>query len=199
MDHGKLTDHNGKSVDFRNVILIMTTNAGAFEMTKNAIGFERDAREGDDMEAIERMFTPEFRNRLDSIIPFSALSTEVIGKVVDKFVMQLEGQLSDRNVTIELSQAAREWLAKRGYDKRMGARPLGRVIQQEIKKPLADHLLFGDLITGGHVKVDIADNKPTFVITAAKPGAKAKSDEEEIEDEGDEETGGEPREPVEVK
>ncbi len=197
MDHGKLTDHNGKSVDFRNVILIMTTNAGAFEMSKNAIGFERDSREGDDQEAIERMFTPEFRNRLDAIIPFGALTPETIGKVVDKFVMQLESQLSDRNVTIELSKAARDWLATRGYDKRMGARPLGRVIQTEIKKPLADHLLFGDLITGGHVKVDVVDGKPTFEITAAKPGAKPKS-EDDIEDE-DDEAGGKTREPVEVK
>jgi ATP-dependent Clp protease ATP-binding subunit ClpA len=169
MDHGKLTDHNGKSVNFRNVILIMTTNAGASELAKNAIGFEREAREGEDKEAIERMFTPEFRNRLDAIIPFAALSPEIVGKVVDKFVMQLEGQLSDRDVTIELSQAARDWLARRGYDSRMGARPLGRVIQQEIKKPLADHLLFGDLITGGHVKVDVVDGKPTFAITPAKP------------------------------
>ncbi len=193
MDHGKLTDHHGKSVDFRNVILIMTTNAGAFEMSKNAIGFEREEREGDDKEAIERMFTPEFRNRLDATIPFGALSTEVIGKVVDKFVMQLEGQLSDRNVTIELTTAAREWLAKRGYDKRMGARPLGRVIQQEIKKPLADHLLFGDLITGGHVKVDVVDGKPTFVITASK-GAKPK--EEGEEDETGEDS---PKQPVQVK
>ena len=196
MDHGKLTDHNGKSVNFRNVILIMTTNAGAADLVKNAIGFERESREGDDKEAIERMFTPEFRNRLDSIITFANLSTEVVGKVVDKFVMQLEGQLSDRNVTIELSQAARDWLAKRGYDVRMGARPLGRVIQQEIKKPLADHLLFGDLITGGHVKVDIVDGKPTFVITAAKPGAKSKQPEECADDN---EAGEEPKEPVVVK
>ncbi len=194
MDHGKLTDHHGKSVDFRNVILIMTTNAGAFEMSKNAIGFGSQEREGDDKEAIERMFTPEFRNRLDATISFAGLSPEVIGKVVDKFVMQLEGQLSDRNVTIELTQAAREWLAKKGYDKRMGARPLGRVIQQEIKKPLADHLLFGDLITGGHVKVDVVDGKPTFVITAAKPGSKPKTEEED----GDE-AGEEPKEPVVVK
>jgi ATP-dependent Clp protease ATP-binding subunit ClpA len=192
MDHGKLTDHHGKSVDFRNVILIMTTNAGAFEMSKNAIGFGSHEREGDDKEAIERMFTPEFRNRLDAVISFGALSPEIIGKVVDKFVMQLEGQLSDRNVTIELTQAAREWLAKRGYDKRMGARPLGRVIQQEIKKPLADHLLFGDLITGGHVKVDIADGKPVFTITAAKPGVKPKNED-------DDETGEEPKEPVVAK
>jgi ATP-dependent Clp protease ATP-binding subunit ClpA len=178
MDHGKLTDHNGKSVNFRNAILIMTTNAGASDLAKNAMGFEREEREGDDKEAIERMFTPEFRNRLDAIIPFANLPAEVVGKVVDKFIMQLEGQLSDRNVTIELTQDARDWLAKRGYDTRMGARPLARVIQQEIKKPLADHLLFGDLITGGHVKVDVAENKLTFVITPLKTAPKKEDDED---------------------
>ena len=182
MDHGKLTDHNGKSVNFRNVILIMTTNAGAADLVKNAIGFERESREGDDKEAIERMFTPEFRNRLDAIIPFGALPPEVVGKVVDKFIMQLEGQLSDRNVTIELTQVARDWLARRGYDTRMGARPLGRVIQEEIKKPLADHLLFGDLITGGHVAVDVGDGKLTFVITPSK-AKKESLDEEHLDDE----------------
>jgi len=197
MDHGKLTDHNGKSVNFRNVILIMTTNAGAADLIKNAIGFERESREGDDKEAIERMFTPEFRNRLDAIIPFATLTPDVVGKVVDKFVMQLEGQLSDRNVTIELTQAARDWLAKRGYDTRMGARPLGRVIQQEIKKPLADHLLFGDLITGGHVKVDIADDEVTFVITPAK--AAPKKDLETDADDAGESRGEDSKEPVTVK
>ncbi|MBL8645496.1 MAG: ATP-dependent Clp protease ATP-binding subunit ClpA, partial [Rhodospirillaceae bacterium] len=164
MDHGKLTDHNGKSVDFRNVILIMTTNAGASEAAKHAIGFGRDMREGEDTAAIEKMFTPEFRNRLDAIVAFASLPPEVIGRVVDKFIMQLEAQLADRNVTIELTAAAREWLGKKGYDKQMGARPLARVIQQEIKKPLADKLLFGDLITGGHVKVDVVDDKATFAI-----------------------------------
>ncbi len=179
MDHGKLTDHNGKSVNFRNAILIMTTNAGASDLAKNAMGFERESRDGEDKEAIERMFTPEFRNRLDAIIAFAPLNTEVVGKVVDKFVMQLEGQLSDRNVTIDLTQAARAWLAKRGYDNRMGARPLSRVIQQEIKKPLADHLLFGDLITGGHVAVDVANDKLTFVITPNKSAPKKESEEED--------------------
>ncbi len=192
MDHGKLTDHNGKSVNFRNCILIMTTNAGASDLAKNAMGFERESREGDDKEAIERMFTPEFRNRLDAIITFAGLSTEIVGKVVDKFVMQLEGQLSDRNVTIELSQAARDWLAKRGYDSRMGARPLSRVIQQEIKKPLADHLLFGDLITGGHVAVDVKDGKLTFVITPNKTPPK----KEEVEDDEDQAPGKKSHEPV---
>ncbi|NKB44814.1 MAG: ATP-dependent Clp protease ATP-binding subunit ClpA [Alphaproteobacteria bacterium] len=167
MDHGKLTDHNGKSIDFRNTILIMTTNAGATELAKNAIGFERESREGEDKEAIERMFTPEFRNRLDATIPFAALLPEVVGKVVEKFIMQLEAQLSDRNVSIELSPSARDYLAKKGYDKTMGARPLGRLIQNEIKKPLAEELLFGKLVSGGLVKVGLKDRKLTFDHEAA--------------------------------
>ena len=169
MDHGKLTDHNGKTVDFRNVILIMTTNAGASDMAKPAIGFERAARVGEDMEAINRMFTPEFRNRLDSIIPFSALSPEVIGQVVDKFVIQLEAQLTDRGVSIELTDAAREWLGKKGYDPLYGARPLARVIQENIKKPLAEELLFGKLAKGGNVKVSVADDKLTFIYPDPPP------------------------------
>ncbi|OYV62948.1 MAG: ATP-dependent Clp protease ATP-binding subunit ClpA, partial [Acidiphilium sp. 21-62-4] len=143
MDHGKLTDHNGKNVDFRNVILIMTTNAGAADMAKAAIGFGREVRVGEDEEAIKRMFTPEFRNRLDAIIPFAGLTPEIVAQVVEKFVMQLEAQLADRNVTIELSSAAKEFLAERGYDPLYGARPLARVIQELIKKPLAEELLFG--------------------------------------------------------
>lgn len=166
MDHGKLTDHNGKSIDFRNTILIMTTNAGASELAKNAIGFEREERHGEDQEAIERMFTPEFRNRLDATIPFSALSTDVVEKVVEKFVMQLEAQLSDRNVTIELSVKAQAYLARRGYDKKMGARPLARLIQNEIKKPLAEELLFGKLVEGGLVRVGHKEGKLSFVIEA---------------------------------
>ncbi len=162
MDHGKLTDHNGKSVDFRNVILIMTTNAGAAELVKPAIGFERQARVGDDMEAIERMFTPEFRNRLDAIIPFSALPTDVVRQVVDKFIMLLEAQLADRQVTIELTDEARTWLADKGYDQRFGARPLARVIQEHIKKPLAEELLFGRLEKGGIVRVKIEDGRCAF-------------------------------------
>ena len=162
MDHGKLTDHNGKGIDFRNVILIMTTNAGAADMAKPAMGFERDERIGDDTEAIEKMFTPEFRNRLDAIIGFSSLSSEVVSKVVDKFVMELEFQLEDRNVMIELTDGAREWLAKKGYDPKFGARPLGRVIQEHIKKPLAEELLFGKLTKGGVVVVKIEDGKPVF-------------------------------------
>ncbi|QQP91112.1 ATP-dependent Clp protease ATP-binding subunit ClpA [Skermanella rosea] len=169
MDHGKLTDHNGKTVDFRNVILIMTTNAGASDMAKPAIGFERAARVGEDMEAINRMFTPEFRNRLDAIIPFSALSPEIIGQVVDKFVIQLEAQLTDRGVTIELTDEAREWLGRKGYDPLYGARPLGRVIQENIKKPLAEELLFGKLAKGGTVKVTVADDKLTFTYPDPPP------------------------------
>ncbi|MEQ9684165.1 MAG: AAA family ATPase, partial [Rhodospirillales bacterium] len=162
MDHGKLTDHNGKSVSFRNVILIMTTNAGAADLAKPAIGFERETRIGEDTEAIERMFTPEFRNRLDAIIPFAALTPEVVARVVDKFVMNLELQLEDRGVVIELTEAAREWLAKRGFDKLFGARPLSRVIQESIKKPLAEELLFGKLVKGGIVLIGVDDDKLIF-------------------------------------
>jgi ATP-dependent Clp protease ATP-binding subunit ClpA len=169
MDHGTLTDALGKKVDFRNVVLIMTTNAGASDMAKPAIGFERAARVGEDMEAINRMFTPEFRNRLDSIIPFSALSPEVIGQVVDKFVIQLEAQLTDRGVSIELTDEAREWLGKKGYDPLYGARPLARVIQENIKKPLAEELLFGKLAKGGTVKVSVADDKLTFIYPDPPP------------------------------
>src|SRR6266481_81179 len=153
MDHGKLTDHNGKSVDFRNVILIMTTNAGAADLAKAAIGFGSEVRVGDDHEAINRMFSPEFRNRLDATISFSALSTETIGRVVDKFVLQLEEQLADRDVIIELDASARRWLAEKGYDPLFGARPLARIIQEHVKKPLADELLFGRLAKGGIVRV----------------------------------------------
>jgi len=164
MDHGRLTDHNGKNVDFRNVILIMTTNAGAADMAKPAIGFERETREGDDQEAIQRMFSPEFRNRLDATIAFGGLTPEIVAQVVEKFVMQLETQLGDRDVTIELSEGARAWLAKKGYDRQFGARPLARVIQEHIKKPLAEELLFGKLAKGGVVKVTVVDNKLTFEI-----------------------------------
>jgi ATP-dependent Clp protease ATP-binding subunit ClpA len=158
MDYGKLTDHNGKSVDFRNVILIMTTNAGAADMARPAVGFLREQREGEDTEAIERLFTPEFRNRLDAIIPFAGLSSEVVALVVDKFVLQLEAQLADRHVTIELSEAARKWLADKGYEPLYGARPLGRMIQEHVKKPLAEELLFGKLADGGLVVVDVSDD-----------------------------------------
>ncbi len=155
MDHGSLTDHNGKKIDFRNVILIMTTNAGASEMAKSAIGFGSSKRTGEDEEALNRLFTPEFRNRLDATIQFAPLPTEVIHQVVQKFVMQLEAQLSERNVTFDLSEPAIAWLATRGYDEKMGARPLSRVIQEHIKKPLANEILFGKLKKGGVVKVGV--------------------------------------------
>jgi ATP-dependent Clp protease ATP-binding subunit ClpA len=159
MDNGQLTDHNGRTVNFRNVVLIMTSNAGASDMAKAAIGFGRDRREGEDTAAIERTFTPEFRNRLDAVISFAPLPKEVILQVVEKFVLQLEAQLMDRNVSIELTRKAAEWLAEKGYDDKMGARPLGRVIQEYIKKPLAEELLFGKLTKGGLVKVGIKDGK----------------------------------------
>ena len=199
MDHGKLTDHNGKSIDFRNVVLIMTTNAGASEMAKNTIGFEREERSGDDEEAIERMFSPEFRNRLDAVVSFSTLSPEVMSRVVDKFIMELEAQLSDRDVTIELTDAAREWLAKKGYDKHFGARPLARIIQEHIKKPLSEELLFGALVKGGTVKVSAEDGKVAFeyekAVAAPKvkkkpasPAAKDGGDDDGDSDSGKDET-----------
>ncbi len=159
MDHGKLTDNNGKQVDFRNTILIMTTNAGAADMARNAYGFTRSKREGDDTEAINKLFAPEFRNRLDSVVSFGHLPKGVVARVVDKFVLQLEAQLADRNVTIELSDEAREWLVENGYDEAMGARPMSRLIQQTIKTPLADEVLFGRLKNGGTVKVVVVQSE----------------------------------------
>ena len=159
MDHGKLTDHNGKSVDFRNVILVMTSNAGASEQAKEAIGFNRTKREGEADAAVVKMFTPEFRNRLDSIITFNSLSLEIILQVVEKFILQLEGQLIDRNVTIEFSDDSLKWLAEEGYDDKMGARPISRKIQEHIKKPMSEALLFGELKKGGIVKLSVNKNK----------------------------------------
>ena len=170
MDYGKLTDHNGKSVDFRNVILIMTTNAGAADLAKHAMGFGSSVRQGDDKEAINKLFTPEFRNRLDAVIGFNNLSPDVMGHVVDKFVMQLEAQLEDRNVTINLDEGAREWLAKKGYDPQFGARPLARIIQESLKQPLAEELLFGKLTKGGSVEIGVdKDGALTFAYEADKP------------------------------
>ena len=167
MDHGTLTDSNGKKVDFRNVVLIMTTNAGASDNNKNGIGFGR-GRIGDaDEAAIQRLFTPEFRNRLDAVVTFKALTPDTIRHVVQKFVIQLEAQLADRNVTIELTDDAADWLAKNGYDELYGARPLARVIQENVKKPLADEILFGRLVAGGHVRVDLKDGKIVFEIESA--------------------------------
>jgi len=169
MDNGKLTDHHGKTVDFRNVILIMTTNAGAADMAREGMGFGALTREGEDEEAIKRMFTPEFRNRLDAIVPFSYLPPEVVARVVDKFILQLELQLADRNVHIDLDDEAKQWLTARGYDRLYGARPMGRLVQEKIKQPLAEELLFGKLIHGGEVKVRIKDNAPSFEIIPAAP------------------------------
>ena len=181
MDYCKLTDNNGKTIDFRNVILIMTTNAGASELAKAPMGFERDTRMEDDQEEIKRLFSPEFRNRLDAIVPFSALKPETVEKVVDKFVMQLEAQLSERNVTIELSDEARAYLAKEGYDPAMGARPLTRIIQEKVKRPLAEELLFGKLTNGGVVLVDFQDDEITFSFEEGdKPQKKASPQDEEI-------------------
>ena len=183
MDHGKLTDHNGKSIDFRNVVLIMTTNAGASDMAKPAMGFNRTKREGEDTEAVTKMFTPEFRNRLDAIVPFSSLSPDVISKVVEKFIFQLEAQLADRGVSIELTDEATRWLAEKGYDEKFGARPLGRVIQEYIKKPLAEELLFGKLEHGGTVKVLVTgkgdERALAFDYIPADPSKKRSSEDDE--------------------
>ena len=180
MDHGRLTDQHGKAVDFRNVILIMTTNAGASDMAREALGFGKNSREGEDEEAVKKMFTPEFRNRLDAIVPFGYLPTEVVARVVDKFILQLELQLADRDVHIKLDEPAREWLTTKGYDKLYGARPMGRLIQEKIKQPLAEELLFGKLVHGGEVVVGLKDDGDngkslTFEITAAAPKKGKKS------------------------
>jgi ATP-dependent Clp protease ATP-binding subunit ClpA len=189
MDNGQLTDANGKSVDCRNVILIMTSTAGAADAAKEAIGFGRGKRDGEDQAAIERLFTPEFRNRLDAIIPFAGLKLDVIGRVVEKFVLQLEAQLADRGVTFELTEAANRWLGERGYDEKFGARPLGRVIQDHIKKPLAEEILFGQLKKGGVVKVDVDAADPERLdfeiipgdrLNDAKPKRKKKKTEEPV-------------------
>ncbi|MBB4301523.1 ATP-dependent Clp protease ATP-binding subunit ClpA [Rhodobium orientis] len=196
MDHGKLTDHNGKKVDFRNVILIMTTNAGAADLARAPIGFAQKKRAGDDEEAINRLFTPEFRNRLDAVIPFSSLPANVVYRVVEKFVMQLEAQLADRGVTFELTPEAVEWLASEGYDEQMGARPLGRVIQETIKRPLADEVLFGKLSKGGTVKVSLEtreDGSTGLHLEAIEdvPPAKAKPPKSRRrDDDGDDGDGG---------
>lgn len=169
MDNGKLTDHHGKMVDFRNVILVMTTNAGASDMAREAVGFGNTTRIGEDEEAVKRMFTPEFRNRLDAIVPFAYLPPNVIARVVDKFVLELELQLADRDVHIALNDDARAWLAVKGYDKLYGARPMGRIIQEKIKQPLAEELLFGKLVHGGEVRVHLKDDQLHFEITPAAP------------------------------
>lgn len=164
MDHGTLTDNNGRKADFRSVIIIMTTNAGAQDMERTSIGFTTQDHRSDGMEAIKRLFTPEFRNRLDSIIQFKPLDATVVALVVNKFIYQLEAQLADRNVTIDFEEAARLWLAAKGYDPKMGARPMERVMQEYVKRPLADELLFGRLVNGGHVEVRLLDDKISIEI-----------------------------------
>lgn len=173
MDYGKLTDNNGKTIDCRNIVLIMTSNAGAAEMSRAPIGFNTEAHASEDNEAINRTFSPEFRNRLDAIVPFQPLKQKTVIKVVDKFIIQLEALLADKNVTIELSDDTREHLAKEGYDPAMGARPLARVIQERIKKPLAEELLFGKLIKGGLVHIDLDKKKKDLVFSY--PDIKPKS------------------------
>ena len=175
MDNGKLTDHHGKTVDFRNTILIMTTNAGASDMARETVGFGNLTREGEDEQAVQRMFTPEFRNRLAAIVPFGYLPPEVVARVVEKFILQLELQLADRNVHISLDDESKKWLTTKGYDKLYGARPMGRLIQEKIKQPLAEELLFGKLVHGGEVVVKMKDGALAFEITPAapkKPGKK---------------------------
>ena len=169
MDNGKLTDHHGKTVDFRNTIIIMTTNAGAADMARETVGFGNLTREGEDEQAVQKMFTPEFRNRLDAIVPFGYLPPEVVARVVDKFILQLELQLADRNVHISLDEAAKSWLTEKGYDRLYGARPMGRLIQEKIKQPLAEELLFGKLVHGGEVTVKMKDGALSFAIEPAAP------------------------------
>jgi len=164
MDHGTLTDNNGRKADFRHVIIVMTTNAGAQEMSRPSIGFTQTDNTPDGMEAIRRLFSPEFRNRLDAIIHFNSLDERTIAQVVDKFVIELEGQLEQKGVSLDVDEAARKLIATRGYDAKMGARPMARVIQEAIKKPLAEELLFGKLAQGGHVSVSVKDGEFDFTI-----------------------------------
>ena len=159
MDHGTLTDNNGRKADFRNVILVMTTNAGAQEMSRASIGFTQQDHSSDGMEAIRKQFSPEFRNRLDAIIQFASLDNQSVKRVVDKLVVELESKLDNNNVTLELDDDARDWIADRGYDPKMGARPMARIIQEHIKRPLAEELLFGSLEDGGHVRITVEDDE----------------------------------------
>ena len=185
MDNGKLTDHHGKTVDFRNVILIMTTNAGAADMAREAVGFGAMAREGDDAEAIKRMFSPEFRNRLDAVVAFDYLPPAMVARVVEKFILELELQLADREVHITLSDEAKAWLTERGYDRLFGARPMGRLIQEKVKQPLAEELLFGKLVNGGEVRVELKEDALAFEITPTAPKPKATRRKKAEEADGD--------------
>jgi ATP-dependent Clp protease ATP-binding subunit ClpA len=182
MDHGQLTDAVGKKIDFRNIILIMTTNAGAADAQRQSIGFGRGRADHEEDEAIKRLFSPEFRNRLDAVVGFKALTPDIIRQVVHKFVMQMEAQLADRHVTISLTDDAADWLAKNGFDELYGARPLARVIQENIKKPLADEILFGKLVRGGHVTVTLKDGKLGFDFDAPSGPAKTKGAATELAD-----------------
>jgi ATP-dependent Clp protease ATP-binding subunit ClpA len=168
MDHGTLTDNNGRKADFRSVILVMTTNAGAQEMSRASIGFTSQDHASDGMEAIKRTFTPEFRNRLDSVVEFDPLDAKTIALVADKLIIELETQLEDKGVAIEFDDAARAWVAEKGYDPKMGARPMARVIQENIKRPLAEELLFGKLAAGGLVRVSVADDQLQLSIESRK-------------------------------
>jgi ATP-dependent Clp protease ATP-binding subunit ClpA len=159
MDHGTLTDNNGRKADFRNVVLVMTTNAGAAETSRRSIGFTEQDHSSEGMEVLKRYFTPEFRNRLDTIVQFAPLSSETIASVVDKFIFELEQQLAEKKVAVQVDEEARKWLAEKGYDVQMGARPMARVIQNHIKKPLANEILFGALVNGGSVKVGVKDGQ----------------------------------------
>jgi ATP-dependent Clp protease ATP-binding subunit ClpA len=166
MDHGSLTDNNGRKADFRNVIIVMTTNAGAKEMTRASIGFTEQDHSSDGLEVIKKMFTPEFRNRLDAIIEFNSLDRPTIIKVVDKLILELEAQLQDKMVTLELDDDARDWIAALGYDEKMGARPMARVIQEHIKRPLAEELLFGELASGGHIHIGLSEDGKELTLEA---------------------------------
>jgi len=168
MDHGTLTDNNGRKADFRNVIVILTTNAGSDQISRRSVGFTEQDHTSDSMEVIKKMFTPEFRNRLDGIIQFKQLDSVTINNVVDKFIVELEAQLEEKHVTLEVDQAARHWLAVHGFDPQMGARPMARVIQEQIKKPLAGELLFGKLASGGHVVITIKDEQLAFDFQASE-------------------------------
>ena len=182
MDYGRLTDQNGKQVNFRNTIIIMTSNAGAADAAKKAIGFGRDTRgESESTAAVNKLFTPEFRNRLDAIIGFDHLDQDIVKHVVSKFVFKLESQLSERNVTINLTEEASDWLATQGYYKAMGARPLGRLIADKIKKPLAEEVLFGKLAKGGSVTIGVEDGELSFTYGSAKPKSRSKRDEELVD------------------
>jgi ATP-dependent Clp protease ATP-binding subunit ClpA len=168
MDHATLTDHTGRKADFRHVIVIMTTNAGAQEMAAAAIGFGSASNTDKGKKALERLFSPEFRNRLDAVVQFGRLTPEAVERVVDKFITELDAQLNARRVTIQLTPAARRWLAERGYDETFGARPMARLIQNDIKRPLADEMLFGQLKEGGRVEIDATEGGLVFRYAALK-------------------------------